>query len=479
MPITASLRSACRRLLLATATVAAVSLPAWPVLAAQPAAQRPQQPATASFHAGDMSVPVNKSQVLNVDRPFSGLSVGNPDIADVVALSNRSIYVLGKKMGTTNLAVYGAAKELIAVVDINVTHDVEGLKSRLHDLMPGQPIEVRAVNDAVVLSGAVSSPEMANRALSVASRFAPDKVTNMLRVRGSQQVMLSVRVAEVTRTVARELGLKPSFSTNGGEFSYATIDPLDLSRYAAALVRATTDWMTLDFLIDALEEKGLVKVLAEPNLVAMSGDTANFLAGGEFPIPVAQNTTGNNNLAITVEFKQFGVSLAFTPTVVDGDVINLVVNPEVSQIDELHSVVLSGFRIPGLSTRRATTTVQLRDGQSFAIAGLLQSDFNDTIRQLPGIGEVPVVGALFRSSAFQRRETELVIIVTPHLVQPVSASALVAPTDGFIPPSSVDLFLMGRVEAPASGTVVPTQTSAVLGAQAGGGLTGPYGHIIK
>lgn len=459
------------RTLLASA-MAALALAAWtsPALAQAP---RPLMPET-RLHAGEMTVPVNKSQVLRLDRAYSGLSVGNPEIADVVALSNRSVYVLGKRMGTTNLSVYGPNRELVAVVDIVVAHDVEGLKSRIHELIPGSNIEVRAVSDSVVLSGLVANPEQASRAVAIAQRFAPDQVTNLMRVRGSQQVMLSVRIAEITRTVAKELGLKPNFQI--GDVTFATLDPLNLTRFAAGLIATTADRMTLNFLIDALEEKGLVKVLAEPNLVAMSGDTANFLAGGEFPVPVAQSSD-NGQFAITVEFKQFGVSLAFTPTVIDGDLINMVVNPEVSQIDNTTAVTLNGFQIPGLSTRRATTTIELRDGQSFMIAGLIQNDFQDTVRQIPGLGDIPILGALMRSSSFQRRETELVIIVTPHLVQPVQTSSLRLPTDGFVPPTDLELFLLGRTESSASSS--PVSAGAVLGAQAGGGLSGSHGHIIR
>lgn len=451
-------------------------------LTALPALAQPQSllPATVApqpdLKAGELSVPVNKSQVLRLEQAFTDLSIGNPEVADVVALSNRSVYVLGKSVGTTNLAIYGSGRQLIAVVDVAVTHDVDGLKTKLHDLMPKERIEVRAANDALVLSGTMSNPAQLARAVSLAERFAPGKVTNMLRVQGSQQVMLQVRVAEVSRSVARELGLKPRILSS--DFSYTTLDPLDLTRFGAGLLTAVAGDVTINGLIDALEEKGVVKVLAEPNLVALSGDTANFLAGGEFPVPVARDTN-NGRDTVTIEFKQFGVSLAFTPTVLDGELINLVVSPEVSQIDPNASIVLNGFNIPGLSTRRATTTVEMRDGQSFAIAGLLQSNFEDNVRQLPGIGELPVLGALFRSTRFQRQETELVIIVTPHLVKPVSPGALLAPTDYFQAPSDLRLFLMGEVEGTDSGELAPAQSREVLGSRAGGGLSGPYGHIIK
>lgn len=461
----------------AAATITALAVTAFaPVAGAQtpPTAITPM----ADVRAGDMVVPLNKSEVLRLERPFSDLSIGNAEIADVVALSDRSVYVLGKSLGTTNLSVYGRNKQLLAVVDIVVTHDVQGLKDKLNELLPTESVEVRPAGDSVILSGTVSNPDRLASAVSVAERYAPGKVTNLLRVAGSQQVMLAVRIAEVARTTARELGIKPDFTLGREDsFSFTTLDGLDITRFGAGLAEWTTGFVTLDVLIDALEQKGVVKVLAEPNLIALSGDTANFLAGGEFPVPVAQDSDSGRT-TITIEFKQFGVGLAFTPTVLDGDLINLVVSPEVSQIDDTNAVVLSGFRIPGLSTRRATTTVELRDGQSFAIAGLLQNDFQDQVRQLPGLGQLPVLGALFRSTEFQRRETELVIIVTPRLVKPVAAGSLRSPTDYFVPPSDTDLFLFGRTEAPGSG-IAPTQARAVLGSQAGGGIAGAYGHIIK
>jgi pilus assembly protein CpaC len=234
---------------------------------------------------------------------------------------------------------------------------------------------------------------------------------------------------------------------------------------------------TIDLLFDALEEKGVVKTLAEPNLIALSGDTASFLAGGEFPVPVAQNTDEGQS-TITIEFKEFGVALAFTPTVLDDGLINVIVSPEVSRIDPTNAVIIQGFEIPGLTTRRATTTVELRDGQSFAIAGLIQSDFQDTVRQFPLLGDVPVLGALTRSSDFQNQQTELVIIVTPHLVQPAPGGSLVTPADNFVPPSDSDIWLFGRIESPTSG-MTPSNAANALAINEAGGVQGAYGHIIK
>jgi len=448
-------------------------------------------------HAGEFLVPINKSQVLQLDVPFKDLLVGNSDIADVLALSDRSIYVLGKSLGSTSLTIYGREKELIAVVDLVVSPDVEGLKQKLFEIMPEETIEVRAVNGSVLLSGQISSTSRLDTALAIAERFAPNLVTNLMTVAGSQQVMLKVRFAEVNRDLTKQLGFNllaidndiPGALASGTGASFSVLNGVSTGTVASAsgvfgsiFGAFSAGSLTVDMLFDALETKGLSKTLAEPNLIALSGDTASFLAGGEFPIPVAQSgggTGGGNNSTITVEFKQFGVGLSFTPTVLDDGLINLVVKPEVSTISRESSagaVTQSGFAVPALITRRATTTVELRDGQSFAIAGLLQSQFSDGLSQLPGIGDVPVLGALFRSSDFKQNETELVIIVEVHLVKPSAAGTLATPTDRFIAPNEPDLWLFGRLESPQSG--LPREGDA-LSASGAGGISGHYGHIIK
>jgi pilus assembly protein CpaC len=425
-------------------------------------------------HAGELKVAINKSQVLRVDRPFSQVSIGNANIADVQPITNQTVYVLGKKTGTTSLTIFGANKQLIAVLDLVVTADADGLRSQLHELLPHEKIEVRAIGDSVILSGEVSSAPQAERAIVIATRFGGGGVVNQLRVSGSQQVMLQVRVAEVSRSVGDTLGLNPSLtigSSKRNNFNFTSVGPSGgTALFGTGILKLGSPFYQLTQSIDALESKGLVKTLAEPNLIALSGDTASFLVGGEFPVPVAQASTSGGLAAITVEFKQFGITLAFTPTVLDDGLINLVVSPEVSALDKADSVTANGFTIPALTTRRATTTIELRDGEGFAIAGLLQNNINNAISQLPGLGQVPVLGALFRDTQFQRNETELVIIVIPHLVKPAPPQALLSPTDSFVPPSQIDGYLFGRVEAPESGFVDLRE---------GGGLSGKYGHILR
>ena len=433
-------------------------------------------------HAGELMVPLNKSQVLRVDRPFSQVSIGNAAIADVQPITNQQVYVLGKKTGTTSLTLFGADKQVIAVVDLVVSADAAGLRSQMHELLPKERIEIRAIGDSLILTGEVSSAPQAERAMVIAQRFGAGGVINQMRVRGSQQVLLQVRIAEVKRSITDELGLRPNFTignSSRNNFTFLYNPPSTASSvFGTGLLKLGSPFFALADRIDLLESKGLVKTLAEPNLSVVSGDTASFLAGGEFPVPVIQSGTAAqggvgvtvNTPALTVEFKTFGVSLGFTPTVLDDGLINLVVNPEVSALDFSTGTSIAGTTIPGLVTRRASTTVELRDGEGFAIAGLLQNDINNAISQLPGLGQVPILGAMFRDTNFQRNETELVIVVIPHLVKPAPPQALLAPTDSFLPPSQIDGYLFGRVEAPESGFVDLRE---------GGGLSGKYGHILR
>jgi pilus assembly protein CpaC len=376
----------------------------------------------------------------------------------------------------------------VAVVDINVTYDVQALKTQLNQLFPSERVEVRASSNALVLGGTVSGENTMSRVLAVANQYAPGRVANMLNVRGSQQVMLQVRFAEVQRSVTRELGVKTRVSNDN--FVFGSTGLLNRSGSAAAsmLLTGSVFGTEVRFVIDALEAKGVLKVLAEPNLIALSGDTASFLAGGEFPIDTVQAAATEalggaatfTDAIVTTSFKEFGVGLSFTPTVVDGDLINLVVETEVSAIDFTLSEQLNSDN-PSVSTRRANTTVELRDGQSFSIAGLLQNSFRDNVSHLPWLGDVPILGSLFRSSDFARNETELVVIVTAYLVQPANAGQLTTPVDNFIEPSDFDLFFWGRTEGTP---VTPTAGGAaaagpMLSAQPDGGVAGAYGHIIE
>jgi pilus assembly protein CpaC len=496
-----------------TATAIALAFAAAPA-----AAQIGSVSVSDGLQAGELAVPVNKSQVLRVDRPYAKALIGNPEIADVLPLSGQSLYVLGKKTGTTSLTLYDRRNSLIAVVDVVVGPDVITLRRQLADLMPETGVSARLSNDSVILEGVVPSAPAADRAVQIAETYAPGKVINLLALGSSQQVMLEVRFSEVKRSALKQIGVSWFVGSDGGKLSGVsgggaslTPDP-DTGEGVLKLGAITNSFGIIsrtfrafgenfNVTLDALERKGAITTLAEPTLIALSGETASFLAGGEFPVPVVQNNsggTGNNNGAITVEWKPFGVSLAFTPTVLADGVINMIVAPEVSSIDPSASIVINNLTIPGLQTRRAKTVVEIRDGESFALAGLIRKDFQDTIRQVPLLGSLPIIGALFRSSGFQHEETELVIIVTPRLVRPVRAGALKVPTDRVGPPNEADLLLLGRTDtgvppsaapfaspSPAARVSPPAPATTAPPVGGGGtalktpiGLEKDYGHVL-
>jgi len=431
-------------------------------LQAQPVA--PVSPPS-RLDAGTLPVPLNKSKVVSADRPIAKALVGSEDIADILPLTDRSIYVLGKKMGTTSLTLYDGSGRVLSVMNVTVGPDVDTLQSQMGALIPGQPVQASISNDSIVLTGTVDNAVAADRAVQLAKTYAGEKVVNLISVGSSQQVMLEVRFAEVNRTAGREIGISAglrgsSFSGVTGRDSgwvppvqtttngVTTIAPGYLSTPgitgAFGVFRDTFSIgnLTIDGMLNALETRGMAKTLAQPTLVSLSGEKASFLAGGEFPIPVPQS--GNNNGAITVEFKPFGVSLGFTPTVLADRTINMIVEPEVSEIDRAASLTLNGITIPGIRTRRASTTVELRDGESFALAGLLQSDFKTDIQQIPILGSIPILGALFRSTEFQKGNTELMIVVTPHLVAPLRPGQVRLPTDRVKDPDELKTFLLGQ-----------------------------------
>lgn len=417
-----------------------------------------------------LSVPMNRAVVVESDLLFAEISVANPAIADIATLSERTIYVLGRMPGRTTMTLLGPDGALIANIEVQVVPDVAELRERLREILRNEPIEVRTANDGVVLSGTVSSGRVVERAMELAERYTPGRVSNLMLVGGSQQVMLQVRFAEMSRNIRQELGINMSganisggntVALNGGDL----VDfPVPVNPPGGILgIGLSGGGFEFNILIEALETEGLVRTLAEPNLTALSGQTADFLAGGEFPVPV-RNDDGD----VTIEFQPFGIDLEFTPTVVDDDIINLVLSTTVSSIDT--SIPGTGS-VPGLRTREASTTVEMRDGESFAIAGLLQDDFRDQVGQVPWLGDIPILGALFRSSSYQREQSELVIIVTAHLVQPVRGEALALPTDRVTIPTERELFLLGRTAgAPRAGTAA--------GDVARQDFTGSYGYVM-
>lgn len=430
-----------------------------------------------------LDVPMNRAVVVESDVPFAELSIANPGIADISSLSDRTIYVLGKSPGLTTLTLLDATGRLITNVNVRVAADVSEFKERLRQILPGEKIEVRTANDGIVLSGVVSSTARLQRALDLAERYAPERVSNLMSVGGVQQVMLKVRFAEMQRAVSKSLssslgfngsifggdaGLNGGIGTlnNQGALSNALNGniPIANNNTGAVLFGFNAGSVQVGLLIEALEQKGVVRTLAEPNLSALSGQEAKFLAGGEFPIPVAQRDG-----LFSIEYKPFGIELNFVPRVVDKDVINLELMAAVSAIDPTLGSEVNDLNVPAFSRRETSTTVEMRDGDSFAIAGLIQDEFLDNASQMPWLGDVPVLGALFRSADYSRKQTELVIIVTAHLVTPTRGEALALPTDRVTPPSESDLFLFGKMSRTKSGAASEVAKQD---------FSGSYGYVM-
>ena len=468
-------------------------------------------PYTASLnvplHTSTVNVIMGKSQDVRTDRAYADITVGNSDVADASPLTDHSISILGKKIGTTRVSVYDQDKKPVGIFDVEVSYDVTRLSVEVARISHGG-IRVSSVDGRIMLSGTSPDAVTLDRVVQIARQFAPE-VLNTVEVTQSQQVMLEVRFIEASRQASRELGVQwnafghsvlanvgnnvqasqlpitaPNSTFQQPAINGAGIGGLNVGAnaltispvVAAGVLSGSTPFgfmiaqlvggnNPLDIELNALEQRGLIRELAQPNLTALSGDTASFLAGGEIPIPVPQGTFGS----IGIEYKKYGVGLAFTPTVLNSGQINLVIKPNVSQLDPSHSVTIAGIAIPALTVREASTTVELRDGQSFMLGGLLQNISQTNQNQLPWLGDVPVLGALFRSAAYQKNETDLVIVVTPRLVHPLRPQDPVhTPLDSTLPGNDVDFFLMGNAEV-----------SPALARLAVGALNRPYvGHVL-
>jgi pilus assembly protein CpaC len=418
------------------------------VLAAPIIAPHPAWSQTATPAYGGVSravvVPVNKSAAFRLDGPVSEVVVAQPEIAQIVALTDQSFYVRGKALGGTNILVYDRGRTLVEVIDIHVGHDAGAVEADIAQALPGEKIKARAVGKGLVLEGAASTNSAAARARAIAERHVPAAdIASALRIVNAEQVELQVRVLETSRSSLKEIGVDLTLSNNSNYLFGSGTGLIGGQAQAFLNILTNSGTTDIDVTLAALEEKGALRTLARPNLTALSGEAASFLAGGEFPIPVAatyDDDTGRPQIG--VEFKEFGVKLDFKPVVRDGGLIRLEVSPEVSQIDPRRTVRLANIEIPGLSVRRATTVVELRDGQSFVVAGLFQQEYDNSLRQLPFLGDIPVIGALFRSARWRRNETELVIIVTPKVTTPKDVVA--DPLASGREPGDAALFLNGR-----------------------------------
>ncbi|MBW4933058.1 type II and III secretion system protein family protein [Marinobacter sp. F4206] len=451
-----------------------------------------------------VDVALNQSQILYLDEPVAKISLGNPDVADILILRSRQLYVVGKKLGSTNVTLWDNSNRVVSVLGVEVTHDLEGLKSRLHQILPDENIEVRSAQSDIVLSGEVSSAPRVDAALQLARSFQgggedPGSVLNMMQVGGAQQVMLEVQVAEVSRDLLKNIGarfevLNVAKNITSGASRGATAlagapiagggagipsdvtaivrEPLgyDTSGLFASFLDGTT---LFDLVIEAAEENNLAKVLAEPTLTTLTGQEATFHAGGEFPVPVA----GDEN-KVTIEFKDFGISLGFLPTVLDSGTISLKLNIKVSELSNQNSIALdiedagATFFINSLTSRSASSTVELGNGQTIGVAGLINETLRERVNKFPGLGDIPILGQLFRSQEYIQGKTELVILVTPHFAKPVDREAFTLPTDRFVEPSALGFYLLGFTEGWGAGDPPPSKPMRK------GGVEGQFGHEL-
>ena len=482
-------------------------------IAATPAAA-PAQSGTAAVNGGTVQLSTGRGRLITLSRPMSDLFVASSDIADVQVRSPTQLYVFGKKPGETTVSATAKGGAVVYAATVRVGNNFDSIQSMLNLAMPESQITATPMNGLVLLTGTVRGPEDGAEAEKLVAAFVGEntKVLSRLRTATPLQVNLQVKFAEVNRTFLKNIGSNIStvdstggfrfgigsgrsaattvntrpglpFGVNAGNVSGFAVDPTAITYLpdgsidptsikivsttgsnvtTATNIRSTIGALTKVFglnllsAIDLGEQNGQVTTLANPNLTALSGETGTFLAGGEIPIPISQGLG-----AVSVEYKEFGVSLAYTPTVLSDGRISLRVRPEVSSLDYANAVAVGNSRVPALTTRRAETTVELGSGQSFMIAGLMSNTHANSFDKTPGVGDVPVLGALFRSNAFQRNETELVIIITPYLVKPVNGSDIALPTDGYKAPTDLQRVLLGQLTDGQSGAQRPRPTMQV------------------
>jgi pilus assembly protein CpaC len=475
-----------------------------------------------------LALTIGKSVILRSDADITRVSVAQPEVADFVLLSPRQVYVTGRAPGVTNLTLWDKGDKIRAVYDLDVAPDITRLKRMLHDVMPGEPgIEVMASQDSIALSGTVRDADNLKKALALAEVYAPKKVLNLMSVGGVQQVMLEVRVAEMAKSVVNRMGINLNAVGDGNfaytligslssvasgmfnvdtvsnAYQYVTINsssssdgssssssstsaPIQLAyrefspstnkatmtmNQGTAVARWNTNWggagnTAMTAVLDLLKENGLVKILAEPNLVCLNGQSADFLAGGEIPVPVSAGLG-----TTSIEWKKFGVQLNFTPTLTGGDRINLKVSPEVSNLDYSRAITINGSTVPAINTRQTSTTIELKNGQTFAVAGLLSEQSRNSMDKYPVLGDIPVLGNLFKSSQYQKDQTELVILITAHLVKPLDKKSVVLPTDSAHDPDDLEFFLGITRDDTSKASAAPLVAGTAS-------LDGDFGHAV-
>jgi pilus assembly protein CpaC len=493
------------RLLTIAALAAGLCLPAGADGDGKDHAPRPEptrklqiRPGGSGPNSHHLNLGINKAVIIELPQDARDVLVSNPEVVDAVVRTPRQVYVVGMKAGPANAFFFTASGKQILNLEIRVERDMPELKSIIERNVKGADVTVETINDNVVINGTVKNASDAEAARQIAMRYVTDPgkalnkdaVVNRVGIRGGDQVMVRVRVAEMQRNLAKQLGVDFTAA-----FDVAGQFPINLtsSNPFSLLGQALSSSQSFNFgsteapysnsvaaVLKAFERSGLIRTLAEPNLTAVSGESAKFLAGGEFPVPVARDRDGN----VQVEFKPFGVGLGFTPVVMSEGRISLRISTEVSEITGENSFVsqggigvdedgnfipIPGITIPGLRVRRAETTVELPSGGSIVMAGLLQQSLKQNIDGIPGLKNLPILGSLFQSRDFQSGETELVVIVTPYLVESTSPKNLAAPTDGFVAPSDAETVLLSRLNA----------VYGAKGSMAQGSLKGPIGFIVR
>lgn len=418
-------------------------------------------------------IPINKSLLVDISSDVTDIIVSNPNVVDINKM-NTTASLLGRGVGSTNILMLDKKGKIISRLEVEVKLDVDTLKNTIEKIIPGERIDISSVNSSIVLSGSVRSDTAASNARQIARRFveADEDIVNLITVIGDQQVLLRVRVSEMNRTILKELGVRSTFQqswdgASGYVFNWGSALSNGLNAgglgsdhlYGASLGKGRN----FSSLIQALENTQLVKTLAEPNLTTVSGETANLLAGGEYPIPKF-DSDGN----VTIEFRPYGISMAFSPVVLSSGRINLKMSIEVSAIAGTR--IIANITVPEMTTRRFNSTVEMPSGGSLMIGGLLQNDIASTMNGVPGIKDTPILGALFRSEAFQRKETELVVTVSSYIVEPKDPNSFASPTDGFVPSGDLDRIFFGKMRKVYSGGVGNPEAEAI---------EGPIGYIME
>lgn len=489
----------------------------------------PSNPNSNSAKNITYTVPLNKSGLVHLSGKVKKISKGNPKIANILLFPPNQLFIQGRTLGTTNAMIWGANNKMSQIINIEVTHDLESLKAKLYELLPREEIFVRSSQKSIVLSGEISSLANMQAAIDIAQSFLGGsssknkqsggsgdgstsinvgnaknrekskgdvpQIINLMSVGGGQQVMLNVTIAEIDRKLFRGLDVKYNSLHASNNFAFGALN--SGGSLLPALIPGSTpsvDAMGLflsgisgnyafNLTIDAAENESLAKILAEPVLTTLSGQEATFISGGEFPIPVPQSSGVGGGSTITIEFKQFGVTMRMLPVVLDSGRINLNLNVGVSELSEDAAIVAdiggisnTSFSIPSLTLREASSTIELADGQTMSIAGLISDKVRSNVDKFPFLGDIPVLGILFRSEAFIKERTELVIFVTPHLAKPILAENIKLPTDYYVEPDDMDFYILGRLESRDANLIIEEEGLNLN--DPNGGLEGQFGHQL-